>query len=255
MNRKITVSNIQRFSLHDGPGIRTTVFLKGCSLHCPWCANPENINPSIEPYTDGEKTCFYGKEISLKEIFDECVKDKVFYGNDGGVTFSGGEPLLNIHNYKPLLYNLKKENISLCVETALFVNKQNVELSAQYIDFYCVDIKILDAQKCKKILGNDIELYKSNVRYLLDYGKKIQFRVPLIAPFTTDLKNIESITNFCVENGIKELELIKGHNLAVTKYKSLRKPMYVIPDISNIELTKLQTVFFDNGIKTELCMI
>ena len=83
------ITNIQRFSLHDGPGIRTTVFLKGCSIKCPWCSNPENIKNYPEVYyKDGVKG-IYGKEFSLDEIYAEIVKDRVFYEDNGGVTFSG----------------------------------------------------------------------------------------------------------------------------------------------------------------------
>ena len=133
---KVLVSNIQRLSLHDGPGIRTTVFFKGCSLHCPWCANPENININSENYFIKEKcltTCLktsicnhkgnveclygavgiWGKHYSEEEILKEIKKDKGFYKKDGGVTFSGGEPLLQAKGLVPLLCRLKKEKINI----------------------------------------------------------------------------------------------------------------------------------------------
>ena len=101
------VTNIQHFCLHDGDGIRTTVFLKGCSLRCPWCANPENINMNIEKYVEKlnnkeiEKN--YGFNITIDELYSEIVKDKNFYSNGGGVTFSGGEPILQINELEDLL--------------------------------------------------------------------------------------------------------------------------------------------------------
>lgn len=255
MNQTITVSNIQRFCLHDGPGIRTTVFLKGCSLHCPWCANPENISFDIEEYIDNGKQFFYGKKMCLSEIYSECLKDKNFYGNDGGVTFSGGEPLLNIYQYESLLQKLKASNISLCAETALFVNTDNVELAIRYFDFFCVDIKVLDNGKCKTLLGGNIELYKKNVEYLLCTGKDIQFRVPLISPFTADQENIKAIANFCTKYKINNLELIKGHNLARKKYQLLNKKMYDTPDLVQSELTSIQETFLNVGIQTKICQI
>lgn len=255
MNRSITVSNIQRFCLHDGPGIRTTVFLKGCSLHCPWCANPENIKADIEKYIDNGKEAFYGKKMLLSEIYSECLKDKSFYGNDGGITFSGGEPLLHIELYEPLLQKLKEANISLCAETALFFNANSVELAARYFDYFCVDIKILDSGKCKTLLGGNIEVYKKNVEYLLSTGKDIQFRVPLIPPFTTELENINAIADFCTEHKITNLELIKGHNLAQKKYQLLNREMYNTPDLGQLKLDNIQETFLKAGIQTKVCKI
>lgn len=138
------ITNIQRFSLHDGPGIRTTVFLKGCSIKCPWCSNPENIKNYPEVYyKDGVKG-IYGKEFSLDEIYAEIVKDRVFYEDNGGVTFSGGESLLYVDELLPLMNKLKKENITIAVETCLFVPRQKLEKVIPYIDFFYVDMKILD---------------------------------------------------------------------------------------------------------------
>lgn len=81
------ITNIQKFSLHDGPGIRTTVFMKGCSLCCPWCSNPENLKSFIEYYIKDGKRGIYGKEYTVEEVFNEVIKDKPFYGDNGGVTF------------------------------------------------------------------------------------------------------------------------------------------------------------------------
>lgn len=255
MCQTVTVSNIQRFSLHDGPGIRTTVFLKGCSLHCPWCSNPENISSKVEPYTQENESGFYGRELGFSEIFSECKKDITFYEEDGGITFSGGEPLLVVEKIEPLLKMFKNERISLCAETALFVNEKAVEISTRYFDIYCVDIKILDKKKCFFMLGGDIDVYKKNVAFLLQSGKYIIFRLPLIAPFTTNRENIEEIAKFCVDNKINRLELIKGHNLAEKKYRSLGKKMYEVPDLTDAELNEIQDVFFNFDIGTTLCKV
>ena len=135
----ILITNIQRFSLHDGPGIRTTVFTKGCTLHCPWCSNPENLTPAIQNYVkkdkDGhvEETGTYGKWYSPEKLYDEIVKDKIFYGDietdssldfealPGGVTFSGGECLAQIKELEPVLKRLNEEHIHTAVESCLFV--------------------------------------------------------------------------------------------------------------------------------------
>lgn len=249
------VTNIQRFSLHDGPGIRTTVFLKGCTLRCPWCSNPENISAVSENYQNGDKKGVYGKELTLSEIYDVVVKDRIFYENEGGVTFSGGEPLLFIKDLEPLLCRLKSEHISIAVETALFVPAEKIDQSLQYVDFYCIDIKILDKEKCNEILGGNIDVYKDNVNRILNSNVKVLFRVPLIAPNTTNEANIRSIAEFCQENGINYLELIKGHNLAEKKYNSLNRDMYNVPEISNIEIQKISNIFAEIGISTKICRV
>ena len=109
---KILITNIQRMCFHDGPGIRTTVFLKGCNLHCPWCANPENISALPQAYERDGRKGLYGKEFSEEELLKEVLKDRRFYEDGGGVTFSGGEPLLQI---KALKKAYPKKNM-ICID-------------------------------------------------------------------------------------------------------------------------------------------
>ena len=141
---KVRVSNIQRFSLHDGPGIRTTIFFKGCNLKCPWCANPENIDFMPTPYINDntKEEGIFGYEVEALELYEEIIKDKEFYKlNNGGVTFSGGEPMLQMRQLEPLLQKLKEEKINMCIETALQVPKELVEIAQKYIDEFIIDTK------------------------------------------------------------------------------------------------------------------
>jgi len=155
----VRITNIQHFSLHDGPGIRTTVFLKGCNLKCPWCANPECISSKIQ----GE----FGYDISLEKLEQEIVKDKPFYETGGGVTFSGGEPLLQINDLEPLLKSLKNKNINICFETALFVPEKYLKIAKKYSDEFIVDIKMINHENCKKVIGGKIDQYLNNINYLI----------------------------------------------------------------------------------------
>ena len=196
---KISVSNIQNFCLDDGEGIRTTIFLKGCNLHCPWCSNPECITIENQYWFDEKKCvggnnefcrynsncskdkansmrgknvgqeilvcpfhalCTVAEEISCEELKKKIEKQKDFFGKSGGITFSGGEPLLQIQEYLELLKELKSANINLCIETALFVPLKKVEIAIQYFDYFIIDMKILDSKECKKILGGEIDCYK-----------------------------------------------------------------------------------------------
>ena len=163
----VRVTNIQHFSLDDGPGIRTTVFLKGCNLTCPWCCNPENISFEIENYTHNSQNESFGYDISLKDLEKEILKDEAFYvENNGGVTFSGGEPLLQIRELEPLLKSLKSKNINICFETSLSAPSNLLEIAIQYIDEIFIDMKVLDKKEAKNVLNLDIDLYYENLELI-----------------------------------------------------------------------------------------
>lgn len=209
----VRITNIQHFSLHDGQGIRTTVFLKGCNLKCPWCANPECISSKIQ----GK----FGYDIHLDKLEHEIIKDKPFYKTGGGVTFSGGEPLLQIKNLEPLLKSLKNENIHICFETALFVPEKYLKIAEKYADEFIVDIKMIDSKNCEKVIGGKIRQYLTNLE-TLDM-EKTTFRIP-ITKFS--LKDTELILNLLKYFKPKHLEIFELHNLAKSKYDILNKKQY-----------------------------
>lgn len=210
---KVRITDIQHFSLHDGPGIRTTVFLKGCNLKCPWCANPECISLKIE--ND------FGYDISLNDLEKEILKDESFYKTGGGVTFSGGEPLLQIKYLEPLLKSLKDKHINICFETALFVNENLLNIAKVYADEFIVDIKMLDPENTKNVLGGDIDVYLNNLKSL-NLNKTI-FRLP-VTEFS--LNDEDLILDLLNKYKPKKLEIFKLHNLAKRKYGLLGKEFY-----------------------------
>lgn len=240
---KIRITNVQRFSLHDGPGIRTTVFLKGCNLRCPWCANPENIDFETIPYfnENTKENGVFGQDIDALEIYDEIIKDKQYYQiNNGGVTFSGGEPLLQIKELEPLLQKLKQEQINMCIETALQVPTELVEIAAKYIDEFIIDIKILDFEECKKVLNGNIELYNKNLELLSKKEKINIFRIPLVNEYTLKESNIEKILELLTNYKHEKVEIFKIHNLAESKYKSIGKE---ITKFSEIEDRNVKNIY------------
>ncbi len=236
---KNIVTKIQRFCLQDGPGIRTTVFFKGCNLRCPWCCNPENISFEIQKYEDNGKIKYYGKEIDEIDIFNEVIKDKNFYGLNGGVTFSGGECLLHFPKIKKLLKKLKNEKINICIETALCVPKENIDIALDYVDEFYVDMKCLEDDSMSKI-GEDRNIYIKNLKYLSSKCKDITIRIPIVKDYTYTEKNIEKMIKLINEINPKMVEIFNIHYLASKKYKTLGIGMEKFDRISDEKMEILK---------------
>jgi len=217
---KNIVTNIQRFCLQDGPGIRTTIFFKGCNLNCPWCSNPENKSFEIEKSIDGVKT--YGKEYDIEDLYNEIIKDKLYFANCGGVTFSGGEPLLHAYEMEPLLKKLKKEHISIAVETACDVPINYLKQIINYVDYFLIDIKIL-TENAKEKINEDVEIFKKNVELIMESNKEVFFRIPLVRKYTYTKENIKLINKFLNKYNINNVDVFNVHNLGIDKYRSLGK--------------------------------
>lgn len=255
---KVRLSNIQRFCLHDGTGIRTTIFLKGCNLRCPWCANPENLEYEKTKYINKNtgETGFFGKDVEALELYEEIIKDKEYYKiNNGGVTFSGGEPLLQIKALEPLLEKLKKEEINMCIETALQVPSELLKIAIKYIDKFIIDIKILNKEKCKNILNGDIELYKKNLEILQENDKIGIFRIPLINEYTLLPENIEKIIELLKKFPAEKIEIFKVHNLAESKYESIGKEMIQFSKVNDESVKKVYDKIKAEGLNVEIIKI
>ena len=252
------ITNIQRFSLHDGPGIRTTVFLKGCSIRCPWCSNPENINHQIEKYVKDGKEGFYGKEYSVDEVLKEVLKDKIFYEDNGGVTFSGGEALLYAKELLPLIQQIKQNNISIAVETCLFVPSSYLEMVIPFVEYFYVDLKVMDKERCSFLLKGNLDLFKSNLS-ILAKSKRFNVRIPVICGYTDDENNIKCIIDVIKEYiaSIKKVELIKGHNLGDNKYVTLGKEVPEKAEVSDLFLEEYRMKILNTveDVEVEVCKI
>lgn len=280
MHTSILVSNIQRFSLHDGPGIRTTCFLKGCSLRCPWCSNPENISFSVQKYVKNGINGQYGLYWSPSDLCAELKKDRAFFGiynagNEesanidlnslpGGVTFSGGECLLQIQSLIPVLECLKKDQIHIAIETSLFAPQQMVEIAINYVDLFYIDIKQLDSEKCKNILHGNLDTFLSNLNMVAYSGKPIVFRIPVIGGYTDSKENQRKVIELiCSYMQVKEccllkIELLKEHDLGLSKYDSLgiERPKYIgVSDALMEEYLYELQIKTNNKIPIELCRI
>lgn len=245
-DKRILLTNIQRFSLHDGPGIRTTFFLKGCSVCCPWCCNPEDIRHEIQIYKKDGTYGKYGRWCSAAELYHEAIQDRSFYNQCedegcGGITFSGGECMLQMDALEPMLQQLKHENIHMVAETSLFCSSRNLLIAVSYINLFYVDIKILDREKCRKVIGGEIDIYKQNLKILMESGKPIIFRIPVISGYTDDEGNRKSIVHLIKAyskdyRNIKKIEILKEHDLGLSKYSSLQQGgnMIAIPQYKHV---------------------
>lgn len=253
---KVRLTNIQRFCLNDGPGIRTTVFLKGCNLRCPWCANPENMKFDREVYENKSKKGIYGIDMDDADLFNEIIKDKSYFlQSGGGVTFSGGEALLQSKVLLPLLIKLKEEGINVCFETALMVPTELVREIISYVDLFIVDIKILDKDKAREVLKGDIQLYYDNLELLKSMKKDIIFRIPLVKGYTINDGNIEKIIELLSQFVGYKVEIFKIHNLAESKYASLGLEMKKLELVSDNEINKLSKRLSELGINVEIIRI
>ena len=163
----------------------------------------------------------------MEDLEKEILKDEVFYiENNGGVTFSGGEPLLQIRELEPLLKSLKSKNINICFETSLSAPSDLLEIAIEYIDEIFIDIKVLDKKEAKNVLNLDIDLYYENLELINSSNldkKNITFRIPLNNEYTLKEDNIKEILK-CIEKYADfNVEIFKTHNLAESKYKSLNQ--------------------------------
>ena len=239
---KAIITDIKRFAVHDGDGIRTTVFFKGCPLKCLWCHNPESI--SFEPQTAfyknkcvgcgecskkdftindclGEAQIYYGKEITIDALLSQLLEDRDFYETSGGgVTLSGGECLCQAVFCAELLKRLKEEGIHTAVDTCGFVSKKAIDQVLPYTDIFLYDIKAIDEQVHIKCTGQSNKLILENVKYIDSFGKNIEIRIPFVPNFNNG--EIRKIADFLHSlKNVKTVKVLPYHNYAGSKYEAL----------------------------------
>lgn len=205
----VRVSSIQRFSLHDGPGIRTTVFLQGCPLRCPWCANPETQEISG------------GRMERIEAIMTTIARDADYYRNSGGgVTFSGGEPFLQPGALMALLRSCREAGFHTAVETCGEVTTDVLLEAGPITDLFLFDIKHCDPARFREVCKGDLGRILHNLKALSGSGEVIA-RIPCIPGFNLDEKTMRDIFDIAAGAGIREAHLLPYHTLAVDKYAKL----------------------------------
>ena len=266
MEPKGIVFDIQRFSLHDGEGIRTIVFLKGCSLNCMWCSNPESKkqNPQLLYWQskcigckacldkckhgalswDGHgisidrtlcldcgdccETCYAealimnGVAMTVSEVLDEVRRDKVFYSvSGGGLTLSGGEPLMQPEFARELLKLAKKEGISTALETAGHYPLEVLQMVDPFVDTYLFDVKHTERQKHKAFVGADNNLILNNLKWLAENKRNIIIRVAVIPGFNDDRETLQSIVDLAKKLGVGQVSFLPYHEYGRNKYTAI----------------------------------
>ena len=214
------IINITRFCTDDGPGIRTTVFLKGCPLHCIWSHNPESQNPETEVYSDGE---IIGKTVTPEEVFKEAVQDKVFYDTSGGgLTVSGGEPLFQPEFTAEVLELCRKNGIHTAIETCGYASRQALQTVLKFCDLVLFDIKETDESKHLEYTGVGQRIILENLRQINDKQIPFVIRLPII-PGLNDkdehflkVKKLADKLEMC-----QKVQIMPYHKLGVYKYNKL----------------------------------
>lgn len=261
------IFNIQRFSIHDGPGIRTTVFFKGCPLRCWWCHNPESHKILPEKidgcnFRRGFDQSFtldkdeVGKEISTFELMQEIVKDRVFYEeSNGGVTFSGGEPLMQPEFLKEALVECKANGIHTAIDTSGFASTEIIADIAQSTDLFLYDIKLMSEDEHQNYTGVSNQRILKNLIEVDKLGKKIIIRIPIVPELTDTNENLYAIRGFisCLQN-IIEIDLLPYHRIGEGKYKKYGRENKMndtaSPEINNLE--KIRQFFNESKLKVKI---
>ncbi|MDR2407594.1 MAG: glycyl-radical enzyme activating protein [Bacteroidales bacterium] len=245
--RTIEITAIQRLCLYDGPGVRTTVFLRGCYLDCPWCCNPETKSNGIQYYYYPEK-CWYDKKdnnnipaicngckkihilecpygvyesisimLDADALFERIIRDRDFWGKVGGVTFSGGEPLMQSEALCPLVKRLKENGVHITMETSLYAPNDKLLKIEPYIDMFIVDVKMLNKPFVLKHYKDEKLDFTTNIHQLSDKGKIGILRMVLIDKLTVTPENIIQLEQLTEKIKFGNLEFLEYHALGNKK--------------------------------------
>lgn len=218
------IFDIQRFSIHDGKGIRTIVFLKGCVLRCKWCCNPESQEYKIQTMTVQGKPKTIGRDVTVREVMETVERDRTFYRRSGGgLTLSGGESLCQPDFCEALLRAAKERGLNTAMESMACADYAVIERILPYLDTYLMDIKHTDPQKHKQFTGKSNELMLENAKKVAASGQTdLIIRVPVIPTFNCTVEEIRSIAKFAGSlPGVKRLHLLPYHRLGQDKYDGL----------------------------------
>ena len=217
------IFDIQRYSLHDGPGIRTIVFLKGCYLRCRWCCNPESQEYGIQTMNMNGTQKTVGRDVTVGELMPELEKDRGYYARSGGgITLSGGECMAQPDFAEALLIACHNYGFTTAIETTAFADRSVVERLIPHVDYVLMDIKHMDASKHKSFTGQSNEKILANAQWIAEHASSLTIRVPTIPTFNATEEEIAAIARFADSlPGVRELDLLPYHRLGQDKYAGI----------------------------------
>lgn len=217
------IFNIQRFSIHDGPGIRSIVFFKGCFMRCAWCCNPESQSYDIQTMVENGKEKIVGKDVTVAEILPELLSDMPYYRRSGGgITLSGGEILGQPDFARDLLRACKDHGLHTAVESTANAPYESIEKILPYLDLYLMDIKHMDSAKHREYTKAGNELILENAKKLAKSGVELIIRTPVVPGFNDTAEEIRAISKFASTlEGVKQHHLLPYHRLGQDKYAGL----------------------------------
>lgn len=291
-NEKILIFNIQKFSLHDGPGIRTSIFLKGCPLRCKWCSNPESQNPYVNIFLkdenrtkidvkkddlnfdqDGyiiEDDIFFdllkangiednsvkydqvGRPMDLDKLVEIAMEDKVFYDSSkGGVTISGGEPLMQATLLVELVKKLKAQGLHTAIETTLFTNPENVSKLYPYLDLFIADCKNWNEEVHQIKTGVLNRIILDNLREVVKNAKDYLIRIPVIPDFNYSKEDAYEFAKLFNDLGIEKVQLLPFHQFGKGKYENygIKYDYNDKKALVDDDLTDMVKILEESGIK------
>ena len=289
------IFDIKRYAIHDGPGIRTTVFFKGCPLTCSWCHNPEGKSPEPEfmwwekkclNCRDCQKKCptnaisfsdtfiiekekcnlckvcldachtgaleLIGKEMTVSDVVKEIEKDIPFYDeSQGGVTMSGGEPLMQPDFLYDLLKACKARGITTALDTCGYAPLDVLLTISEYVDLFLYDVKTMDDTVHKKVTGVSNTKILTNLKALVH--KNVIVRFPLIPGVNDDEKDIESLGKFVYSLGLHNITVLPYHAAGIEKVKRLQSNTVYMTNPPTAEtIQKTKTIFQETGLNVQV---
>lgn len=274
MPAKVRVTAIQRLCVNDGPGVRTVVFLKGCYLKCPWCCNPEAIHYDQDIYFD-KGICLYPNggnickncelhggtalrsqcplgsyektyhDYETAELYNLLLRDEAIYRDGGGITFSGGEPLLQAFEIKPLLLKLKEKGIHIAFETTLYAPVDNYQSVRDLVDFWIIDLKFQYGFIPNTDYHLDISNFESNIHIHQSERKQATYRMVIM---TEVMDRLDNVIKLLKDHQIDDVELLACHGLAENKYKEIKSTFRRFLTPGKTELDKACEMMRLNGI-------
>ncbi|NIM65411.1 MAG: glycyl-radical enzyme activating protein [Candidatus Latescibacteria bacterium] len=262
-----TIFDIKKFAIHDGPGIRTTVFFKGCPLNCWWCHNPEGLKAELEtlsvrvrsadsnsPHADKKE--IVGHQVTVETVMEEIEKDVIFYDQSGGgVTLSGGEPLMQEEFLCALLEACKSRRINTAVDTSGYARWTLFERISGLVDEFLYDLKLIDDEYHSKYAGVSNELILENLRKLSEKEEKVIVRIPMIPGITDTGLNLEAIIGFLAPlKSIREIDLLPYNKLAEDKFKkfNMTSKLGQLPAQTEMELNDKAELFRVHGYSVKI---